>query len=222
MQMSMEDLLNAMMSGQGSSADQAADDPMAGLLGGLLGGGQGESGGIGGLLGGLLGGSQQPAAPSPTGDSGGLLGMVLGSGMLDPIINGLAEKIGLPPETAQAVVAFVINKLLSGGISGGGGDRAGDSAAGAAESPDLDRLLTQMRTGSVDAGTVASTGMAQELAEETGLDQETAEASLQEVFNMLGRGMSGAPTQDAPSRPDRDEAPPKPDLSGIGDLLDTF
>jgi hypothetical protein len=189
--MSMEDLLGAMMSGQDSGGDQAADDPMAGLLGGLMGGGQGGAGGMAGLL----GGGQQATAASAGAEGGGLLGMVLGSGMLDPIINGLAEKIGLPPETAQAVVAFVIQKLLAGGGSGERGPGAGD---------------------------LTSPAMAQELSEQTGLDPETAEASLQEVVKLMGSGTAAAPGQDTPSPPDVDDAPPKPDLSGVGDLLDTF
>jgi hypothetical protein len=200
---------------------------MAGMLGGT---GTGNTGGLGDLLGGLLGGSQGGAS-----GVNGILGAMLGGGgsamesnsFLAPIISGLAEKLGLPPQIAQTVVAFVINKLLSGGLGSGGAPgvaAAGDEPAGQqgldleqimqqfgsspvagavtdSEEPagpeglDLGQILQQMGSSrGVDASYLRSTGLHEELAQETGLDPDTAEASLQEVFNMLSGQLGGQPS----------------------------
>jgi hypothetical protein len=208
---------------EGSGSDEGAGDPLMDLLGGMMGGGAagGEGGGqqgagdMAGMLGGLLGGGGQQGA----GGMAGMLGALLGGGsagtgigsFLDPIVSGLAEKLGLPPEIAQAVVAFALEKLLSGQL--GAGDRGAAAPAGQ-EGLELDDVLTRMGSGEpVDADYLASTGMAEELSEQTGLDPDTAAASLEEAFSMLGSGMGGASPsggQDAP------------DLSGLDDILASF
>ena len=151
------------------------------MLGGLLGGvgGAQGSGGIGSLLGALLG--------------GGGAGAQAGSPQA-PMVSGLAEKLGLPPEVAQMVVSFVLDKLLSGAM---GRDAVAASRSGGATlaGPDLDDLVAQMSRGEgIDVGLLESTGMTAELSEQTGLDPDTAAASLQEVFGMLGSQMGAAPS----------------------------
>jgi hypothetical protein len=201
----VDDLLNSLLGGAGEEPqdDQAAGDPLADLLGGLLGGGtpgdaQG-AGDMGDMLGTLLGGT---GGAQGAGDMGSLLGAFLGSGdasagaasPLAPMVSGLTEKLGLPPEVAQMVVSFVLDKLLSG-ARGGGAVPASRSGSGTSAGQDLDDLVAQMSSGKgVDAGFLESTGMTNELSQQTGLDPDTAAASLQEVFDMMGGQFGAAPS----------------------------
>lgn len=189
------DLLGSLLGGAGGESGDAAD-----LLGGLLGGAGGQAGGASALLGGLLGGSQQG------GGMGGLLGAMLGGGggggPLASMIDGIANKLGLPPETVQQVVAFVMGKLLSGKMASAGGRAPGQAAQ---ESLDLEQMLGQVsRGGEVDADYLASTGLTEELAQQTGLDQEMAERSLQEVLGALGGQMSEVEDSSGPDLDDLD------------------
>ena len=77
------------------------------------------------------------------------------------------------------VVAFVIGKLLSG--------EAGAGIATQPEGSELGGLLNRMGSGQgLDATYLQSTGMQEELAQQTGLDADTAARSLQEVLQALG------------------------------------
>jgi len=127
---------------------------MGDLLEGILGGGTASQrrstlpagGGMGDLLEAILGGgsSQQRSSASAGG---------LGSNsFLAPIIEGLAEKLSLPPAMAQMVVSFVLNKLLSAGLGGMASSTAtpsGDRRLQPAQSQgyDLDHLLEAMGSG---------------------------------------------------------------------------
>jgi hypothetical protein len=122
-----------------------------------------------------------------------LLGELLGGGgastgagsFLTPLVASLAEKLGLPPEVAQVVVSFAVDKLFAG--ARGGSMSASRSGSGALDSRDLNELLVQMNSDQgVDAELLESSGMVAELSEQTGLDADTAAASLQEAFAMLG------------------------------------
>jgi hypothetical protein len=187
-----DDLMNSMLSGAESGSDQAGPDAdqLADLLGGLLGGSAGQQGGdAGDLLAGLLGGGSSGGS----GDFGGLLGAVMGGGgaeagvgsLLAPVTDQLAQKLGIPPETAQMVVVFVVGKLLSGRMRGGAAAGQGDV--------DLDDLLARMGGDrGLDADYLQSTGMVDELSQQAGLDSETAAKGLQEAFEMLGGQLGGA------------------------------
>jgi len=187
-------------------------DVMGSLLGSLLGGGtpQGQgspmdtqqgAGGLGDVMGALLGGGMQGSAPSmgaPAGASqgavgiGDILGAVLGGGgstgigaspLLAPIANLLANKLGLPPVIAQAVVAFVLAKLMSGSSGG----RAAGRMDLVEEGPGMQDLLEQAGSGQrLDTRALAATGLPEELAQHTGLDVDTATQSLQQALKLLG------------------------------------
>ena len=136
----LADLLGVLTQG-GAVTGQAGGAPEAGGLADMLGqmsqaGGApqqvegGQPGGIpqsgdalGQILGSLLGGGAQGSIPSmgaPQGTTG--IGAVLGGGstsigaspLLAPIADLLAQKLGLPPAMAHAVLAFVLAKLVSG------------------------------------------------------------------------------------------------------------
>jgi hypothetical protein len=192
----MDELLNALLGGQGQSQD--GDDPLADLMGSVMGGASGaDAGSAGGLLEALIGGGGMQGA----GGLGDILGSVLGGGgpstqaggLMDPVAQSLAEKLGLPPEIARAVVAFAFSKLmaaLTGAASGTG--TADSSAPDPREAFDLDHLLGQTGSDeSLGAAYLKSTGMADELAEQTGLDRDTAAASLQETFTIFSSQIAG-------------------------------
>jgi hypothetical protein len=199
----MDDLFQSILDGAAEEPEsgEQGGDPLSGLLGGLLGGssegaagggdlleailggGQGAGGGLGGILGGLLGG----------GAAGGQAPAAGAGSFLAPVVSGLAENMGLPPQIAQVVVGFLLNKLM-GGISGGGGAPAASSTGSqpAAQEPagpqglSLDQVLEQMGSGQgPDLGFTRSSGMAEELAQQTGLDAGTAAASLEEAMTLL-------------------------------------
>lgn len=189
------------------------------ILGGAgqAGGRQSAQGGdLGSLLEAILGsGMAQPSAGQGVGAQAGagglmdILGAVLGGGggatglegLFGPMIAELAQKLGLPPQIAQMVITFVLSKLLAGQQGAGptpapatspsAGTRRSSKSAGPA-GLDLDSLLERMNSPEgLDARFLKSTGMVDELAQQTGLDPQTATRSLQEVFGMLGAQMGG-------------------------------
>ena len=172
-------------------------------------GGMPQSGdALGQMLGSLLGGGAQGSTPSmgapastPQGTTGigDILGAVLGGGstsigaspLLAPIADLLAQKLGLPPAIAQAVLAFVLAKLVSGSSGGGPAGRM-DLVP---EGPGMQDLLVQASSGQrLDKLTLASTGLPEELAQHTGLDVDTASKSLQQALKLLGPAVGGLGT----------------------------
>jgi hypothetical protein len=234
----------AMPSQPGEPAPQVGGaGDLSGLLEGILGGAAGSgtpgqrsrsapqiggAGDLGGLLEAILGGGAgmgmpgaQPAAGVPSGGLMDILGAILGGGggggldsALTPLIAGLADKLGLPPQIAQMVVAFVLGKLMTGqrgaAVPAPAPSRRSGSASRRRAQPaqpaqpaglDLDSLLERMNSSQgVDPAYLQSTGMVQELAQQTGLDQQTATQSLQEVFGMLG-SRSQAQAMQPPAQP---------------------
>jgi hypothetical protein len=228
----LADILGSIFGGstqQPGSAQQGAVD-IGDILGSIFGGGaqqpspgaQQSAGGIGDILGGILGGgAQQPSsgAQQGAGGIGDILGGILGGGagmnsntFLGPIVQKLAQQLGLPPAIAQTVVGFILNKMMSGAV--------GRAAAPTQPAPsqilpsqppsqqvpqaqqglDLDDLLGQISTGAtVDTGYLSSTGMTQELALQTGMDVNTAATSLQHAFTLLG-GALGSVQETKPAK----------------------
>jgi hypothetical protein len=164
-----------------------AGDLLSGLLGG---GGPQGAGGMEDILGALMGGA-----------GGADMGQ---NAFLAPIAEGIAEKLGLPPQIAQLIVTFVIGKLLSG-QAGGGRVPARGAGLASEEGLDLDDLLGRMGSGQgLDSDFLQSSGLADELAEQAGLDPDTATRGLQEAFEMLGGQLGGGQS---------------PQLGGLEDLL---
>lgn len=206
--MALDDILNAFLGGGVPQKGQTstAGDPLAEMLQGILGGAMGGSSGMGsgagigagdpmgGLLEAILGGGMAQAG----GAQGGMTGMGDAMGMnalLAPLADALSKKLGLPPEIAMMVVSFLGAKLMSGAKPAGAAKaKPGRSPAGRgaqAQGLDLDSLLETMGN---------DKGMAKELAEQTGLDQATAERSLQEAIGMIG-GAKQAPKPRPSNRP---------------------
>jgi len=98
---------------------------------------------------------------------------------LAPIVEGLAEKVGLPPQIVQAVVAFVMGKLLI--------NRLRPAAAARRRRATLEDIRQKTnRCMRVTKKELRSSGLAKESSAYTGLDRATAEASLQAVLSQLG------------------------------------
>lgn len=237
---------------------ESKQDPLAALIGGLIGGQeQSSAGDVGGLIQGLLGGQG--------GQEGGTLAGLFGGGVLTEVANALSRRTGLPPTIAQAVVAFVIQKLLGGQSSAttstttkpkpsstkprpSGTSKPKPSATkprpskpkpsqATGEMPDLGGLIgsligggqassahtSQQPSGGFDLGSLLTalsgsasgkrrldtSGLAQELAQETGLDEETAARSLEQTMGLLmQRGQTAVVDEAAPApvRPRRRRA----------------
>ncbi|MCS6842758.1 MAG: hypothetical protein NZ528_00305 [Caldilineales bacterium] len=213
-------LLGAM--GGGSAGGQGGGQPDLGALLGAMGGGSpgGSAEGLGGLgsLMGMLGGG----APS-----GGLGMQGSGNPLVDTLVRPLAEKLGISPQAAGMVLAFLLNALLSGKLAQAGaqakptaGSKArASSAAGkpqpttgakpksaAAAKPRPAPAGQPSTEGSMDLGSAiagfggspkratssrsgaagAASPLAQELSQQTGLDPQTAQRSIEEFINLLG------------------------------------
>jgi len=202
------------MSSQGAGGD-VLGSLLGGLLGGggAQSGGmssQGSSGDVlGSLLGGLLGGggtSAQSGRPMPSqsgypsqqmpaagGDPissilGGLLGVNTGGGagviannpienaFVAPIANALAKKTGMAPGIAQVVVVFALTTLMSAATQKA-------TQKGFSPSDLVNKLATD---GTVSQKYLKDSGLVTQLAQQSGLDQQTASKSLQQAFAALG------------------------------------
>lgn len=187
--MTMNDLLQAMLAGRGNQPAQAGagDDPLAGILGALLGG---------------AGATQQPGATTGGAGAGGLvqaLVQILGGRQeFTGIIEGLAAKLGLPPAMAQTVVAFVLEKLLSGGSTAAKSTSArkrqpattapqtGSGGTRKPTRPDSGSLRDLFQQGArINPSYLKRSGLANELAQRTGMEPATAVQSLDYVFGAL-------------------------------------
>jgi hypothetical protein len=225
----------ALQGGSGLGDSGQDDSGLSGLGqgGGSLGGlGQGGSG-LGSLLGMLLGGGgmSQPSSVSAEqqtetgmGSSGDLLSALLGAStgggmssgiasLLTPLITPLAQKLGIPVEIAQIVVIFVLSKLLSGKLGQGTTAQTQaqypsqqSSPSGTSGGVDLSSLLQQMTSGQrVDTRYLRRSGLTEELVQQTGLDPDTAEQSLQEVLGMLSGQMRESENAERPAEQSRED-----------------
>lgn len=193
--------------GGGPAGGQGSGQPDLGALLGATGGGSAEGlGGLAGLLG-MLGGG----APS-----GSLGAQGSGNPLVDMLARPLAEKLGISPQVAGMVLMFLLNALLSGKLAQAGPATGAkprpSSASGAKPKPAAGAQPRPARTdepsggGSMDLGSaIAGFGgapkpafssrsgaasdaspLAQELSQQTGLDPQTAQRSIEEFINLLG------------------------------------
>jgi len=205
--MAMEDILKTLVDSRQQGSSTQGGDAMTNLIGGLLGGGQSQSnggqsgadliGGIASLLGSVMGGAQQGTqsaggqqSAGGLSDMMGLLEGVIGGqsggandpimALLNPYIAPLAKKAKISPEIATIVISFVVHQLLAHHPTSGR-----DST-----SFNLDNMLQQMGSGKIDPGLLQNSGMVKEIAAKTGLDEATAQKSLEVAFSLVGKGVS--------------------------------
>ncbi len=205
---------------------QAAANPMEALIKGILGGGdqpqqqrrqqappQQQAGGLGidDLIGAVLGGSQR-AGTQQSGGISDLINAVLGGGArsagsssgglggaaINPIANILAQRLGIPPAIARAVVAFFMAKFVGGMFNKNKQQqqqrqpeytpRQDDYGyRREPETLDLDDILDDMDDDYALQGHFANNGMAQELAQMTGIDIKMANTALAEMAKIVGQ-----------------------------------
>lgn len=208
-----------------------SENPLEDLLGGILGGQGGE---LGSILGSILGGSapQSESSPStlpgsdtsaPGGDSAQMAGALpdilatlMSGGSLDsiitPLIASLADRMGLPPQIAQAIVSIVLNQLMSGLQ----GSAASPSGAQQGQGLNLDSLMERMASGQgIDQAYLHSTGVPQQIAQQTGIDPNTAAQSVQQILGMLGATTGQVPDSSSQEPP----AQVPPEEKGLDNLL---
>lgn len=231
----MDELMKAILGEAGGTGggSRGQSSPIADLIGGILGGGAAPSGRrapaqgqdpladlIGGILGGGGGGSARGGNAQGTGQILDLIGAIMGGGAapsgarggqeVNPISAMLAEKLGIPPQVAQVVVAFFMSKLLSGMTGQQGGQPESYKSGGRDKDDiDLDDLLEVMDNDKALNARLSHSGMPQELAAKTGMDPKLASQSLEQLVKIIG-------TQRQTPQP---AAPPRTDLKH---LLDTW
>lgn len=199
-------ILGSMMGGGapqgGMPAQSSGGDVLGSILGSMMGGGAMPQGGtptqsaggdvLGSILGSMMGGGAMPQGGMPAQSGGGdvlgsILGGLLGGGMgssalgsnafLAPIIDAIANKLGIDPKIAQTIVTFALSALMSGAL---GGNQQFDSAG----------LVARVSSGKpVTQKYLKESGLLSELTAQTGLDQKTAAKSLQQVFQAFGTQM---------------------------------
>ena len=132
---------------------------------------QQSSGGLSdmmGLLEGVMGGQSGSTTNDPI------------MALLSPYIAPLAKKANISPQIATIVISFVVHQLLAHHPTSGR-----DST-----SFNLDDMLQQMGSGKIDPGLLQNSGMVKEIAAKTGLDEATAQKSLEVAFSLVGKGVS--------------------------------
>ena len=185
-------------------AQSEANNPMGDILGSILGGGSsptssGASAGndpLGGILGSILGGGNSPTSSGASAGNnplGGILGSILGGGLgggdvlgagagamaaliLSPIADALAQKLGISKTIAMAVVAFAATKIIGSFMK-----KQGQPTN---QLVDTD-LVDKVKAGNASPQYLVNTGMADEIAQQTGLDRDTAARSLQAAFTLV-------------------------------------
>jgi uncharacterized protein YidB (DUF937 family) len=119
---------------------------------------------------------------------GGLLGVDTGGGagviannpitnvFVAPIANALAKKTGMAPGIAQVVVVFALTTLMSAATQKA-------TQKGFCPSDLVNKLAND---GTVSQKYLKDSGLVTQLAQQSGLDQQTAAKSLQQALTALG------------------------------------
>ena len=147
--------------GQGSNPPATGGGELSGLLGSLMGGGQ-----TGGTTAGM--GAQTGSNPLMNLVSSGQNPMV--NSLIQPVVNQIAGKLGIPPAIAMTVVTFAVHTMLS------------NHGTKLANGEDMSGLLQQHTSQDY----LHTTGMSKELANQTGMKPAAAASALSEVFKLLG------------------------------------
>jgi hypothetical protein len=202
----LEEILKAILGGLSQEStekgqeEQTSGDMIMDLLGDILGGNAAQEGQadaspaanpLGEIIGSLIGGGGA-GGNSPIMD---FVGAILGGGDGDssgkesknPIAQYLAEKLGISPMIAEAIVAFFMAKVVATlapnmmGMMGAQAELEGAKDEGL----NLDHLLESAEDEQVLDMKLRATGMPQELADSANIDQDTATRGLQELVKLV-------------------------------------
>ena len=179
---------------QASNQPQAGGDLLSGLLGSLMGGqtsgtgmttgsqtnNQPQAGGdmLSGLLGSFLGG-QTSGAPMSAGNQAGsnpLMNLVssgqnpMVNSLIQPIVDSIAQKLGISPAIAMTVVTFAVHYMLS------------NHGTKLVKGEDISGVLQQH----TNKKYIQSAGLSQQLASQTGMKPKVAANALSETCKLLG------------------------------------
>lgn len=204
------------MLGGGTTQPQEPAPQTGGGLGDLLGmlGGVGAQpqqstpqtgGGLGDLLG-MLGGAGA-AQPAQSGNLfGGLLGGMLGGGSQtgitassNPLVSGIAgvlsQKLGVSESVASmivgAAIALLLQSLQKRTVARQAPGEGIALPAEAMEAPELGDILKTLGGSETPASRLATNRATAQIAEQAGIDQQTAEQGLQEAFKLLSGQFGG-------------------------------
>jgi hypothetical protein len=90
--------------------------------------------------------------------------------LIQPVVDQIAVKLGIPPAIAMTVVTFAVHYMLS------------NHGSKLANGEDMSGVLQQH----TNQNYLHSTGVSKELASQTGLKPDMAANALSEVFKLLG------------------------------------
>ena len=186
--MAMADLMQALMQGASTAAQQpGAADALSQVVGGLMGGGQ-QSGS--GATGQMLGALEQIIGGQP--GTGQALSPNQGTGMnrgmndpvmllLQPVVNQLAAKANISPQIAMVVASIAVHYLISSHPASGGSGPL-----------NLGSVMQEIGSGKMSASTLHDSGMVNDVMQATGLSKPEAVKSLNATFGALGAHAKGA------------------------------
>ncbi len=188
----MQDILKALIRGAGpSGSTPAGGDAMGQILRSILQGatapaqsgtpGQAQprnlpasgSHSLIDLLGSILGGVQNA--------QGGQASTAVGN----PLAQLLAERLGIPPQLAEVIVAFFLSKVMSRVTGGAQQPAEFRRSRTAPDEINLDHLLENANDKKALTAQLNQSGMAQELAQQTGMSPQAAGQSLQALVKLL-------------------------------------
>lgn len=164
---------------------------------------------LGGLLGGSMGGGQMGGMGAQT---GGMAGTPF-DGILGGIAGDLSQKTGLPKEIITMGAMFLISKLMSGGLGGGNQQQSGTQAGGldlgailggllgGGAMPGMDQGSPQqgdevlgkigqqigdgLNSPHLTAGGLQQSGLVSEFSQMSGLSEDEAAQSLNQIVGAL-------------------------------------
>lgn len=168
------------------------------MMNNLSGALQGAAGNMGmGMLENVLGGNGQLDANSPIGQ------------MLAPIADGVSQKLHLPPQVGQMVVAFAATKLMQmaqgkmGASQSAGGGQSTQGNMPNMGGMNADQVLGKITSGQgLDASMLKSSGMSKELASKANISEQQATDGLQYAIGAISAGVAGQKSYQGMPLPD--------------------
>ncbi len=188
----LDELLKILVGSQSSPDETKSDNPLGDLLKVVLGGqGNGSDpetapaqGGWGDILQVILGNKGQAESSSP--EEGEQPDAAAGNPLIATVARLLSEKLGVAPEVAQVVVTLALTLVLAQ-LQKSEGD------------------TTQITVPSQNA--IRQSGVAKQLAAQTGMNQKDAAATLQQAISLI-TGQSASKTRTV--RQAKGQKPSKP------------
>lgn len=96
--------------------------------------------------------------------------------ILEPIADSLSKKLGISKTIAMAIVTFAATKIIGSFLNKQGKPTNQLVDTG---------LVDKVKAGDATPQYLADTGMVDEIAQQTGLDRDTAARSLQSAFSLV-------------------------------------